>query len=64
MTVQFGNCFRISKRNFTGFHGVGGPVTVMEPWYHPRLKEAVSKAADEMGYEVVDPNTGIQTGEK
>ncbi|KAG8188587.1 hypothetical protein JTE90_005943 [Oedothorax gibbosus] len=51
-----------AERGATGYHGVGGPVTVSKPPYTSELKVAVKLAATELGYNFTDANGPIQTG--
>lgn len=52
----------IKKDLIAGYHGVGGPVTVMKPRYDPEIRDPLFRAARSMGYKVVDPNGKRQTG--
>ncbi|XP_011262046.1 glucose dehydrogenase [FAD, quinone] [Camponotus floridanus] len=45
-----------------GFHGVGGPLTVMQFPYHPPLSFALLEAGKELGYDTVDLNGRTHTG--
>ncbi|GIX69232.1 glucose dehydrogenase [Caerostris darwini] len=45
-----------------GYHTVGGPVTVEKPRYKSEIKEPIFEAAQQFGYQVVDPNGAYQTG--
>ncbi|GIY96799.1 glucose dehydrogenase [Caerostris extrusa] len=39
-----------------GYHVVGGPVTVEKPRYKSEVKDSIFEAAQQFGYQVIDPN--------
>ena len=45
-----------------GYHAIGGPITMEQPRYQPKLKQGASRAAVKMGYHFVDSNGDQQTG--
>ncbi|KAG5330501.1 DHGL dehydrogenase, partial [Acromyrmex heyeri] len=45
-----------------GYHGVGGPLTVMQFPYHPPLSTSLLEAGKELGYDTVDLNGRTHTG--
>ncbi|KYN01695.1 Glucose dehydrogenase [acceptor] [Cyphomyrmex costatus] len=45
-----------------GYHGVGGPLTVMQFPYHPPLSFSLLEAGKELGYDAVDLNGRTHTG--
>ncbi|KAG8175261.1 hypothetical protein JTE90_020794 [Oedothorax gibbosus] len=45
-----------------GFHAVEGPMTVRRPSYEAEIKKPIFEAAEQMGYENLDPNGEKQTG--
>lgn len=46
----------------TGYHGVGGPLTVSQFPYHPPLSYSLVNAGEELGYRVRDLNGEQQAG--
>ena len=58
-------CFRSDIVAFfflVGYHGVGGPVTVAQPPYQPKVKIATIEAARSLGFEFVDSAGPFQHG--
>ncbi|XP_018044473.1 PREDICTED: glucose dehydrogenase [FAD, quinone]-like [Atta colombica] len=45
-----------------GYHGIGGPLTVMQFPYHPPLSTSLLEAGKELGYDTVDLNGRTHTG--
>ncbi|GFV94769.1 glucose dehydrogenase [Trichonephila clavipes] len=52
----------IYARRYTGYHGIGGPVTVSKPPYDSELKAAILEAAEDKGYRIGDINGPEATG--
>lgn len=55
-------CFLFGNISILGFHQAGGPITVEKPRFKSKLRQSFHDAAEELGYEFIDPNGAKQTG--
>ncbi|KAF8781572.1 Glucose dehydrogenase like protein [Argiope bruennichi] len=46
----------------TGYHGIGGPLTVEKPRYTSEIKGPITESALQLGYQIVDSSGARQTG--
>lgn len=47
---------------FSGYHVVGGPVSVQKPRYEAEIKKPLIESALQFGYDLVDVNARSQIG--